>query len=263
MQIISETLKAKNINPSPLRFGFLGLGIMGSGIVKNLLDSGHKVCVWNRTLEKCNKFEEAGAEVMTTPCDVIDNVDITFSCVSDPSVAKQMVFGNCGVVSSSSLTEGKGYVEMTSIDSETSQDIAEGITSKGGRYLEAQIQGSKSQAEEGTLIILAAGDQTLFEECQTCFEAMGKNSFYLGDVGNASKMNLILQMMAGISIAAIAEALSLGMFYANKSKVLINHLTTRLMSAFFLSINSQQSRFTTKRCARGARAHKHFIESYA
>lgn len=70
------------------------------------------------------------------------------------------------------------------------------------------------------MIILAAGEQTLFEECQTCFEAMGKNSFYLGDVGNASKMNLILQMLAGVSIAAIAEALSLGMhenikFYLN------------------------------------------------
>ena len=57
---------------------------------------------------------------------------------------------------------------------------------------------------------MAAGEQTLFEECQTCFEAMGKNSFYLGDVGNASKMNLILQMLAGTSIAAVAEALSLG-----------------------------------------------------
>lgn len=99
---------------------------------------------------------------------------------------------------------------MTSIDSETSHDIAEGINTKGGRYLEAQIQGSKSQAEEGTLIILAAGDQSLFEECQTCFEAMGRNSFYLGDVGNASKMNLVLQMLAGVSIAAVAETLSLG-----------------------------------------------------
>lgn len=57
---------------------------------------------------------------------------------------------------------------------------------------------------------MAAGEQTLFEECQTCFEAMGKNSFYLGDVGNASKMNLILQMLAGVSVAAVAEALSLG-----------------------------------------------------
>lgn len=209
MQAVSETLKSKNINPSPLRFGFLGLGIMGGGIVKNLLNSGHKVVVWNRTLEKCRKFEEAGAEVMPTPCDVVDNVDITFSCVSDPWVAKEMVFGNCGVLSSSSMIDGKGYVEMTSIDAETSQDIATSIIQKGGRYLEAQIQGSKNQAEEGTLIILAAGEQTLFEECQTCFEAMGKNSFYLGDVGNASKMNLILQMLAGVSIAAVAEALSL------------------------------------------------------
>lgn len=99
---------------------------------------------------------------------------------------------------------------MTSIDSETSHDIAAGIIAKGGRYLEAQIQGSKSQAEEGTLIILAAGEQGLFEECQTCFEAMGRNSFYLGDVGNASKMNLVLQMLAGVSIAAVAETLSLG-----------------------------------------------------
>lgn len=209
MQTVSETLKSKNINPSPLRFGFLGLGIMGGGIVKNLLNSGHKVAVWNRTLEKCRKFEEAGAEVMPTPCDVVDNVDITFSCVSDPWVAKEMVFGNCGVLSSSSMIDGKGYVEMTSIDAETSQDIATSIIQKGGRYLEAQIQGSRNQAEEGTLIILAAGEQTLFEECQTCFEAMGKNSFYLGDVGNASKMNLILQMLAGVSVAAVAEALSL------------------------------------------------------
>lgn len=90
MQAVSETLKSKNINPSPLRFGFLGLGIMGGGIVKNLLNSGHKVVVWNRTLEKCRKFEEAGAEIMPTPCDVVDNVDITFSCVSDPWVAKEV-----------------------------------------------------------------------------------------------------------------------------------------------------------------------------
>jgi len=112
-------------------------------------------------------------------------------------------------LSSNAIAEGKGYVEMTSIDAETSQDIADGISSKGGRYLEAQIQGSKNQAEEGTLIILAAGERSLFEECQTCFEAMGKNSFYLGEVGNASKMNLVLQMMAGVTMATLAEGLSL------------------------------------------------------
>lgn len=118
-----------------------------------------------------------------------------------------MVFGNCGVLTE--ISPEKGYVEMTGIDAETSQDIAEAITAKGGRYLEAQVQGSKTQAQEGTLVILAAGDRTLFDECQSCFEAMGKNSFYLGEVGNASKMNLVLQLMAGVTLAGLAESMAL------------------------------------------------------
>lgn len=207
MSSVSNALQSRNIQASNLKFGFLGLGIMGCGIVKNLLNSGHSVVVWNRTATKCRKFQEAGAEVADTPSDVIEMTDVTFSCVSDPQVAKDLVFGNCGVMSANLV--GKGYVEMTSVDPETSQDIAEQIISKGGRYLEAQIQGSKNQAEEGTLIILAAGDRQLFEECQTCFEAISRYSFYLCDVGNATKMNLVLQMISGVTLAGIAEALAL------------------------------------------------------
>lgn len=121
-----------------------------------------------------------------------------------------MVFGNCGILSSENFGDSKGYVEMTGIDDSTSQDIADAIISKGGRYLEAQIQGSKQQAEDGTLIVLAAGEKSLFDECQTCFEAMGKNSFYLGDVGNATKMYLVLQMVSAISLAGLAEGMALG-----------------------------------------------------
>lgn len=118
-----------------------------------------------------------------------------------------MIFGNCGVLTE--ITSEKGYVEMTGIDAETSQDISEAINAKGGRFLEAQVQGSKVQAEEGTLVILAAGDRTLFDDCQTCFEAMGKNSFYFGEIGNASKMNLVLQLITGVTIAGLAEGMAL------------------------------------------------------
>ncbi|XP_066999314.2 cytokine-like nuclear factor N-PAC isoform X2 [Anabrus simplex] len=204
---VTQTLKEKNILPSPLKFGFLGLGIMGSGIVKNLLNSGHSVIVWNRTPDKCRDFVKVGAEQGMTPSDVILAADITFSCVADPQAAKDMVFGNCGVLIE--ISSAKGYVEMTGIDAETSQDIAEAINAKGGRYLEAQVQGSKIQAEQGTLVILAAGDRSLFDECQSCFKAMGKNSFYLGEVGNASKMNLVLQLMAGVTLAGLAEGMAL------------------------------------------------------
>ncbi|KAK8734192.1 hypothetical protein OTU49_006052, partial [Cherax quadricarinatus] len=155
----------------------------------------------------CGDFVNAGAKEMMTPSDVIAAADITFSCVSDPQVAKNMVFGNCGVLQE--ISADKGYVEMTGIDAETSQDIAEAIGAQGGRYLEAQVQGSKVQAEEGTLVILAAGDRTLFDDCQSCFQAMGKNSFYLGEVGNASKMNLVLQVMAGVTLAGLAEGMAL------------------------------------------------------
>lgn len=209
LENVSETLLEKNIKASQMKFGFLGLGIMGSGIVKNLLNSGHKVIVWNRTAAKCKDFEKVGASIAVTPCDVVEEADITFSCVADPQAAKEMVFGNCGVLHCPTL-ESKGYVEMTSIDSDTSHDIVEAISGKGGRYLEAQIQGSKTQAEEGTLIILAAGDRSLFDDCQSCFKAMSKNSFYLGsDIGNASKMNSVLQVVGGVSLAALAEGLAL------------------------------------------------------
>ncbi|XP_037976405.1 putative oxidoreductase GLYR1 homolog isoform X4 [Plutella xylostella] len=208
LENVSETLLEKNIQASQMTFGFLGLGIMGSGIVKNLLNSGHKVVVWNRTAAKCKDFEKVGATIAVTPCDVVEEADITFSCVADPQAAKEMVFGNCGVLHCASL-EQKGYVEMTSIDADTSHDIVEAVGAKGGRYLEAQIQGSKTQAEEGTLILLAAGDRSLFDDCQSCFKAMSKNSFYLGDIGNASKMNSVLQVVGGVSLAALAEGLAL------------------------------------------------------
>jgi 3-hydroxyisobutyrate dehydrogenase len=90
MSSVSNALQSRNIQPSSLRFGFLGLGIMGSGIVKNLINSGHSVVVWNRTSSKCRKFQDAGAEIADTPSDVIEQTDVTFSCVADPQVAKDV-----------------------------------------------------------------------------------------------------------------------------------------------------------------------------
>ncbi|XP_076340319.1 uncharacterized protein LOC143240936 isoform X2 [Tachypleus tridentatus] len=204
---VSDTLRRKNVKPSDFKIGFLGLGIIGQGIVKNLLNSGHHLTIWNRTPSKCKDFVKAGAVQGQTPSDVVAASDITFSCVSDPQAAKEMVFGNCGVLRE--IRSNKGYVEMTSIDSESSQDIAEAIQLRGGRYLEAPVLGSKKPAEEGNLIILAAGEKSLFEDCASCFRAMGKQSFFLGDIGNASKSNLILNMILGTTVGSLAEAMAL------------------------------------------------------
>uniref|UniRef100_A0A1B0GE76 Cytokine-like nuclear factor N-PAC n=1 Tax=Glossina morsitans morsitans TaxID=37546 RepID=A0A1B0GE76_GLOMM len=209
MNARSQTLAERDITPSNLTFGFLGLGIMGSTIVKDLICTGHKVVVWNRTMSKCKPFEEAGALVKDTPMDVVDAADIIFCCVSDPKASKDLVFGNCGVLRATDLCN-KAYVEMSTIDPETSQDIAEGITQSNGRYLEVQIHGTRQEAEDGMLIILAGGDRTVFEECHSCFKTIAKNTFFLGaEVGNACKVNLILQTIVGVSLVGLAEALAL------------------------------------------------------
>ncbi|XP_014239386.1 putative oxidoreductase GLYR1 homolog [Cimex lectularius] len=204
---VSQTLLDKNITPSQLKFGFLGLGNMGSGIVKNLLNSGHRVVIWNRTSEKTKEFIKAGAEIACTPQDVVQSADITFSCVTDTQAAKDMMFGNCGALAE--VNSSKAYVEMTTIDAVTSKDLSDAVTSRGGRYLEAQLQGSRAEAEEGTLLILSAGDKTLYNECHSCFEAFGRCSFYFGEVGSATKMNLVIQLMTGVFLAGCAESLAL------------------------------------------------------
>lgn len=89
---VTETLKSKNITASKLKFGFIGLGNMGSGIVKNLINSGHDVSVYNRTHDKTKKFEKEGAKVMLTPSDVVECADITFSCVSDPEALSNVSY---------------------------------------------------------------------------------------------------------------------------------------------------------------------------
>lgn len=208
----STAMKEKNIKPTSKKIGFIGLGMMGQRIVKNLLNSGHDVSIWNRTPEKCKQFVEAGAQQFLTPADVVWNCDIIFCCVSGPEAAKSLVFENWGVLHGLEKCQPgtKGYVEMTSIDPITSQEIAEAITYKGGKYLEAPISGSKSLADDGALLILGAGDRELFNSCETCFFALSKNAYYLScDVGSGSKMNLALSMLMGTTYAALAEAMAL------------------------------------------------------
>ncbi|XP_055946540.1 cytokine-like nuclear factor N-PAC isoform X1 [Argiope bruennichi] len=208
----SEAIKAKNVRPSDKKIGFIGLGMMGQRLVKNLLTSNHKVTIWNRTPEKCVEFAKVGAVIAQTPGDVVEKCDIIFCCVSGPEASKSLVFGNCGILSGleRSSPGSKGYVEMTTMDPTTSIEIAEAITHKGGRYLEAPISGSRKMAEDGTLLILGAGDRELFTYCESCFFALSKNAYYLScDVGSGSKMNLILSMLVGVSHAALAEAMAL------------------------------------------------------
>uniref|UniRef100_A0A0B7AEJ4 Cytokine-like nuclear factor N-PAC n=1 Tax=Arion vulgaris TaxID=1028688 RepID=A0A0B7AEJ4_9EUPU len=203
-----EKVSGKTIIPTPLRIGFLGLGIMGQGMVMNLLRSGHEVTVWNRTATKCREFVKAGALKGNNPADVVQSCDITFTCVSDSTAVRDIMFGNMGVLDG--ISKGKCYVEMSTVDEETVQDVADAIMARGGAFLEAPVCGSRVPALEGQLLIVCSGDRKLFDDCYSCFEAMGKKSFYLGnEVGTATRLKLIHNMILGNVVASLAEGMAL------------------------------------------------------
>ncbi|XP_057743395.1 glyoxylate/succinic semialdehyde reductase 1-like [Arachis stenosperma] len=190
-----------------MEVGFLGLGIMGKAMSMNLLRHGFKVTVWNRTVSKCDELVEHGASIGETPAAVIKKCKYTIAMLSDPSAALSVVFDKDGVLEQ--IGNGKGYVDMSTVDADTSSKISEAIKSKGGSFLEAPVSGSKKPAEDGQLVILAAGDKALYDEVVPAFEVLGKKSFHLGEVGNGAKMKLVVNMIMGSMMNAFSEGLTL------------------------------------------------------
>ncbi|KAF8763999.1 putative oxidoreductase GLYR1 like protein [Argiope bruennichi] len=208
----------KFVPPTSKKIGFLGLGTMGHNIAKHLITSGHYVTVWNRTPGKCLDLIKAGAISSETPAEVVKASDITFCCVSDALAVRSLLFGPTGVLTGltdsndaeSGESSEKGYVEMTSMDFETSREISEAVELRGGRYLEASLIGSKNYAMEGNLLILASGNAELFQECNTCFHAMSETVYFVStEVGQSLKYSLALKSLMGTTFAAMAECLVL------------------------------------------------------
>ncbi|GFQ77102.1 putative oxidoreductase GLYR1 homolog [Trichonephila clavata] len=216
-----ERFKMKHVIPTSKKIGFLGLGKMGRRIVKNLLIAGHKLIVWNRTKDKCKEFVEAGATQAENPAEVVKAADIIFNCVSDVYAVKTILFCPDGVLkgledSCAGEKNVKGYIEMSSIGYESSQEIANDIILNGGRYLEACMTGTKTSANLGALFILASGDEGIFQECLTCFHAIADNTYFLSDeIGVSSLFSITLSMCTGTAYAALAEVAAL----ANRLKI--------------------------------------------
>ena len=189
-------------------FGFIGLGIMGSAMARNLVRAGFGVTIWNRSADKCRELAELGATVAATPRQVVEACPVTFTMLADPAAALAVCEGPDGVLAG--ISAGKGYVDMSTVDSATSVEIAAAVAGRGGRFLEAPVSGSRKPAEEGTLIILAAGDRSLHDEAMPALEKMGKKILHLGEVGNGARMKLVVNMVMGGMMTVFCEGLALG-----------------------------------------------------
>jgi 3-hydroxyisobutyrate dehydrogenase-like beta-hydroxyacid dehydrogenase len=190
-----------------MKIGFVGLGIMGGAMASNLLKAGFKVTVWNRSVKKSASIAELGAEVAESPRAVAQCTDVVIAMMADPAAVKSVRDGYDGIISG--LEAGKGYVDMSTVDVDTSLESARLAHEKGALFLEAPVAGSKKPAEDGTLTIMTAGDRELYDSFLSAFEKMGKKFMYLGETGNAARMKLANNLVMSGALTALCEGIAL------------------------------------------------------
>jgi len=211
-----------------LKIGFIGLGIMGNAMARNLVKAGFDLTVWNRTADKCRGFAELGTTVSATPRQVAEASDITFAMLADPAAAEAVCFGDDGVAAG--ISAGKGYVDMSTVSPETALSVAAAIRNRGGQFLEAPVSGSKKPAEEGTLVILTAGDRELYDRSLPALEKMGKKVMFLGEVGQGACMKLVVNMVMGGMMTMLCEGLALGKVSGLRASDLLDVLDAGALS---------------------------------
>ncbi|GFY45069.1 hypothetical protein TNIN_420781 [Trichonephila inaurata madagascariensis] len=176
-EIIKENDKMEKIY---LKIGFIGLTNNGQRIVQSLLSSGCNVSVWNQTPEFCEECVDAGARQFITPEELVLHCDIIFCLLSGPEAVKSIVLGNGGICQKveECKIRGKGYVELSAIDRDTSLETAAEITGKGGKYLAAPLSGPFVDPISQELC--CAGDVELYHSCRAYFRPMCSRASYKG-----------------------------------------------------------------------------------
>jgi 3-hydroxyisobutyrate dehydrogenase len=190
------------------RIAFIGLGMMGNGMAVRLVEQGFPLTVYNRTREKAAEVEKAGARIADSPADAARDADVVLVSLADQDVVSRMMWGEDGVIPA--LREG-GYVcDMSTVPPDFARDEAEKVEQSGRRRLDACVLGNPFHARTGDLRVMIGGDEEDVAALQNIFETIGKDVSHMGPHGMGATMKLVLNMLMGVQMPALAEALVFG-----------------------------------------------------
>jgi len=185
--------------------GFIGLGIMGQGMSRNLLQAGFTLNVWNRTRSRMDPLIEAGAKGCANPAEVATQSDITITCVSDTPDVEAVILGENGVIFGA--REGSLLIDMSTISPHTTRTIATALAEKEINMLDAPISGGSEGAANGTLSIMVGGNAAQVERALPALQAMGKAITHVGDNGAGQTVKLVNQILVVVTMLGVSEAL--------------------------------------------------------
>lgn len=189
------------------RVAVLGLGIMGSGMAHNLLRAGFALTVYNRTPQKAQALVAAGAQLAATPREAAQTADVVIGMVADDHGSRTIWLGDDGALAG--LQSGATLIESSTLTTGWVRELAGLAQARGCTFLDAPVRGSKAQAESGQLGFLVGGDAASLEQARPVLEAMGQRIDHLGPVGSGATMKLVNNLMGGVQVAVLSEALLL------------------------------------------------------
>ena len=187
--------------------GFIGLGIMGRPMARNLIKAGYPLVVHNRSRAAVDELVGAGAKGATSPRDVARQCDVLITMLPNSPDVEVVALGKDGIIEGG--RPGLLFVDMSTISPIVSQKIGKALEAKGVKMLDAPVSGGEKGAIDGALSIMAGGDKAVFDTVLPIFQAMGKTITYLGPLGFGGFTKLANQIIVAVNLTALAEALTL------------------------------------------------------
>ncbi|MEJ2360439.1 MAG: NAD(P)-dependent oxidoreductase [Gammaproteobacteria bacterium] len=199
-----EQNKMKNV-------GFIGLGAMGAGMARNVSKGGFTLSVFNRTQSRSKAFAEQGVRVYDSPANLVNDNDAVIIMVTDPDALDAVLAGEHGVLAGLQNKQAGTtlVINMSTVSPAATLRAAEQVTAAGGRFVDAPVSGTVKPAEDGTLIILAAGEDGDLDQATPLLNTMGKAVVRCGACGQATRMKLVLNLILAGMMQSLAEGLSL------------------------------------------------------
>ncbi len=187
---------------------FIGVGVMGKSMVRNLMKHGFALSIYSRTKSKCEDVASEGAKWCDTIADCVKDADAVITMVGYPKDVEEVYFGEQGILAN--VKPGTYVIDMTTTSPKLSVRIYEQAKEKGIVALDAPVSGGDVGAKNGTLAIMVGGDKEAFDACMPLFQAMGNNIVYEGKAGFGQHTKMANQIALGGAIAGVCEAMTYG-----------------------------------------------------
>jgi len=211
------------------KLGFVGLGVMGSRMVKRLLDAGHEVTGYNRTKSKAQWLLDAGMKWADSPRAVVEESDISLSMVTNTSALQSIADGSDGLLAG--ISAGKIHVDMSTISPAYSQELAKQVELKGGAMLDAPVSGSVITLEDGKLSLMVGGHSAVFEKVKPILLDIGPKVTHVGKNGLAVTMKIATNLSLAVQMLAFSEGVLIAEKAGIKREVAVDVLTNSVIAS--------------------------------